>query len=335
MSTSIRRGRARAAIAALVLTLGVVGAGLAAGTPAQAQSNPYERGPAPTTASIEAERGPFAIAQTTVGAGNGFGGGTIYYPTDTSQGTFGAIALSPGFTGTQSALGWLGPRVASQGFVVFSIDTNSIFDQPGQRADQLQAALDYLVQSSSVRSRIDGSRLAVGGHSMGGGGSIEAARDNPALQAVVAFQPWHSSTSWSGVQVPTMIQGAENDSIAPVASHAEPFYESIPAASEKAYLEINNADHMVSTSPNVTTAKYTIAWLKRFVDNDTRYEQFLCPAPSGSTIQEYRHTCPHGGTTPPTTAPGGTTTTTVPSTTTTTTAPPPACQWWQWWCWFS
>jgi hypothetical protein len=39
---------------------------------------------------------------------------------------------------------------------------------------------------------------------------------------------------------------------------------------------------------------YSISWLKRFVDNDTRYEQFLCPAPRVSTtISEYRDTRPH------------------------------------------
>ena len=27
----------------------------------------------------------------------------------------------------------------------------------------------------------------------------------------------------------------------------------------------------------MTIAKYSISWLKRFIDNDTRYEQFLCP----------------------------------------------------------
>lgn len=45
--------------------------------------NPYARGPAPTRASVEAERGPFAISTEKVGAGQGFGGGTISYPTDT------------------------------------------------------------------------------------------------------------------------------------------------------------------------------------------------------------------------------------------------------------
>ena len=41
------------------------------------------------------------------------------------------------------------------------------------------------------------------------------------------------------------------------------------------------------------TGRMTVAWLKRFVDNDTRYEQFLCPGPSGSAVDEYRNTCPN------------------------------------------
>lgn len=90
-----------------------------------------------------------------------------------------------------------------------------------------------------------------------------------------------------------MIIGAENDTVAPVSSHSEPFYTSLTVAPEKAYLELNNAGHSAPTATNVTVAKYSISWLKRFIDNDTRYDQFLCPAPSGSAIQEYRATCPH------------------------------------------
>lgn len=332
MKTSVSQGRRRLAaiiVAALAVPMGLVAANIPA---AQAQDNPYERGPDPTVASIEAERGSFAVSQATVGGGNGFGGGTIYYPTSTAEGTFGALAISPGFTAGQSSIAWLGPRVASQGFVVITIDTNSRYDQPSSRADQLRAALDYLVSDSSVRSRIDPSRLAVAGHSMGGGGSIEAASDDPSIDAVVAYQPYHGQKNWSGVRTPTMIQGAENDSIAPVGSHSEPFYESIPASSEKAYLEINNEDHFVSNSPDTTTAKYTISWLKRFVDDDTRYEQFLCPAPSGPTIEEYRDTCPHGTGGPTPTSGPTTTGPTTTSPTTTTTQPEPECAWWDWWC---
>lgn len=258
-------------------------------------ANPYERGPAPTTAGIEAARGSFAIAQITVARSSvsGFGGGTIYYPTSTDEGTFGAVAAVPGFTASQSSVAWYGPRLASQGFVVITIDTLSTLDQPASRGTQLLAALDYLTTSSAVRTRIDATRLGVMGHSMGGGGSLAASRTRPSLQASIPLAPYHSTKNWSADTVPTLIIGAESDSVAPVASHAEPFYTSLPASSDKAYLELNNASHSAPTSTNVTIAKYSISWLKRFIDNDTRYEQFLCPAPSGPAIEEYRDTCPH------------------------------------------
>lgn len=274
------------AMAALAL-----GALVASPSPAGAQENPYERGPAPTSAALEAARGPFAVQQTTVGSQSGFNGGTIYYPTDTSEGDFGAIAVSPGFLSPQAAIGWSGPRVASHGFVVITINTNGLFDFPGARADQLQAALDWLVASSPVSDRIDGSRLGVAGHSMGGGGTLEAARDNPDMQAAVAWQPWHLA-NFSSMQTPSMIIGAQNDAVASVTSHAEPFYTQIPASAEKAYLELAGQGHGAGTQANVTQAKYTVAWFKRYIDNDARYEQFLCPAPSGPTIAEYRDTCP-------------------------------------------
>jgi dienelactone hydrolase len=303
------RNPVRHLLAAVTLTAALVtapaGPSLAAGSPLAAgpavaagsalAANPYERGPAPTVAGIEASRGSFAIAQLSVARSSvsGFGGGTVYYPTSTSAGTFGAVAVSPGFTASQSSVAWYGPRLASQGFVVITIDTLSVYDQPASRGTQLLAALDYLTRTSSVRTRIDATRLGVMGHSMGGGGSLSASRTRPQLQASIPLAPYHSTKNWSSNTVPTLIIGSENDTVAPVASHSEPFYTSLPSSSEKAYLELNNASHSAPTSANVTVAKYSISWLKRFIDNDTRYEQFLCPAPSGPAIQEYRDTCPH------------------------------------------
>jgi dienelactone hydrolase len=280
----------------LFVLLTMIAAVLVAPSAALAAANPYERGPAPTVASIEAARGPFAIEQTAVPASavRGFGGGTIYYPTSTTEGTFGAIAISPGFTGSQSSVAWYGPRLASQGFVVMTIDTLSGLDFPDSRGTQLLAALDYLVQTSSVRTRIDDTRLGVMGHSMGGGGSLRAAANRPALQAAIPLTGWHTTKSWPSVTVPTLVVGAESDTTAPVASHSEPFYQSLSATPDKAYLELNNAGHSAPTSANTTIAKYSVSWLKRFIDNDTRYEQFLCPPPAPSSlIEEYRHTCPH------------------------------------------
>lgn len=288
---AVTAGLASAPTAAVGVTAGPA---VRAVTATQAAS-PYERGPAPTTASIEAPLGPFAIAQVSVAASAtpGFGAATIYYPTDTSQGTFGAVAVAPGFTNTQSAVAWYGPRLASQGFVVITFDTQTPYDFPSARGDQLRAALDYLTTTSSVRTRIDAGRLAVMGYSMGGGGALEAAKDRPSLQAAIPLAGWNTDKTWPEVRTPTFVIGAQSDTVAPVRSHSIPFYDSLSSAPEKAYVELAGASHSAPTSPNTTIAKYSISWLKRYVDDDTRYEQFLCPGPqAGGAVSAARNTCP-------------------------------------------
>ncbi|GAA5111412.1 hypothetical protein GCM10025762_20480 [Haloechinothrix salitolerans] len=77
------RRRLRHGLAVLFAALVAVGTPAATGV-ATAQDNPYERGPDPTESSIEAPRGPFDVDETSVSSWvSGFGGGTIYYPTDT------------------------------------------------------------------------------------------------------------------------------------------------------------------------------------------------------------------------------------------------------------
>lgn len=273
--------RIKSVLAALVLAL--------IPATATAAANPYERGPAPTAASVEASRGTFAVTQASVARQSNFGGGTVYTPT--SDLTFGAVAVSPGFTATQSSVAHFGPRLASYGFVVITINTLSGFDDPDSRGRQLLAALDYVVRTNP---RVDASRLAVMGHSMGGGGALRAAATRPALQASIPMAGWHTTKSWPTVQVPTMVLGGQNDPTAPNSQHSTPFYNSMTAAPDKAFLELRGGDHSAPRSDNVTVRKYTLSWLKRFVDDDLRYDQFLCPAPAPNTlISAYRDTCPH------------------------------------------
>jgi hypothetical protein len=80
------------ALAALALVLAPATAS------AQAASNPFERGPPPTTQSIEAGRGPYATQDLQVSdlRTPGFGSAVITYPTTTADGTFGAVAIVPG-----------------------------------------------------------------------------------------------------------------------------------------------------------------------------------------------------------------------------------------------
>jgi hypothetical protein len=279
--------RIRKAVAVALIALGAVAA---TAMPAAA-ANPYERGPAPTAASIAATTGPFAVASVAVARGNGFGGGVIYYPTDTSQGTFGGVAISPGLNGTWAGIAWLGPRLASQGFVVFGIETNNLNDSPASRGTQLLAALDYLTGSSSVRTRVDAGRLAVAGHSMGGGGALDAALRRPALQAAIGNAPHLPSGSLANDRVPTLIYAMQNDTLV-TPSRLTSLYNTIPATTERAYIEVAGAGHNYIGQPSTTLARTMIPWLKIFVDNDTRYGQFLCPLSDQSGISQYRNSCP-------------------------------------------
>ncbi len=261
--------------------------------PVVAADNPYERGPNPTNSTIEATRGHYAVSSKTISSlsARGFGGGTIYYPNSTSDGTFGVVAISPGFTAAQSSISWLGPRIASQGFVVITIDTNSRLDQPASRGTQLLAALDQTIADTTVRSRIDSSRQAVIGHSMGGGGTLDAAKTRRSLQATIGLTPWNADKTWPEVTAASLVIGAQSDTVAPVSSHSIPFYNSLSNAERRAYLELRGASHFAPNTSNTTIAKYSISWLKRYVDNDTRYEQFINPGPSTgltSGVSDYR-----------------------------------------------
>ena len=287
-----------AALAAMAVVSAVVRT-----PPAVAAGNPYERGPDPTVAMVAASRGPFATAQLTVASGNGFGGGYIYYPTDTTQGTWGAVAIVPGYSALfANEEAWMGPWLASFGFVVIGIETISRSDGADARATQLLAALDYLAQRSAVRDRGDATRLAVMGHSAGGAGTMLAAEQRPSLKAAVGLAPGTpGSLSLSTAHEPTMVVGGQTDpTVTP--SYLDSLYATLPAATPSDFVQIAGADHLFFTHANNVEMKVLIPWLKIFVDDDTRYTQFLCPSladPSGISL--YRSKCPYvppGGASP-------------------------------------
>jgi len=264
----------------------------------EAAGETFRLGPDPTIESLEQQSGPFAIASVarTNAETPGFGAGTLWYPVDAGDGPFGAVAVLPGFTGNEASIRWYGPLLASHGFVVLTATTNGGLDQPPARATQFLAMLDYLASSANpVRHLVDPDRLAVIGHSMGGGGAIEATSRRPSIKASVPLTPWHTTKTWPNVQTPTLVLAAQNDTTATVASHARPLYNGLPDDLAKGYPEIRGAGHSVPTSGfNPLVARLTVSWIKRFVDDDLRYEQFHCPIPDDpATYSEYWSTCPY------------------------------------------
>jgi hypothetical protein len=248
---------------------------------AAAQSSPYAKGPDPTKASLEAAKGPFAVGKYTISGASGFGGGTVHYPT--ASGSYGLIAVAPPYLAQSSSIAWLGPRLASHGFVVVLIDVNSTLDFPESRSTQQLKAIDYALKqgrtsSSKVYNKIDPMRIGVSGHSMGGGATVLTARNKPAnIKAAFPLTPWSSDKNFSTLRVPTGYLACEDDTVATNTDHATAFYNSMPSDVPKAYYELKGQTHFCpqSTSNDPMIGKYAVAWFKRFVDEDTRYSQFL------------------------------------------------------------
>lgn len=262
---------------------------LAAPSTALAAENEFERGADPSVTSLQSTAGFFTVKRTAIsdGATPGFGTATVWAPSNAPAGeTFGGVAVVPGFTGTE--LTWLGPRLAAQGFVVITFNTTTLLDLPPARASQLLSALNYLKTSSPAKAQVDPNRLAVVGHSMGGGGALIAAQRQPALKAVVSLAGFEFAKTFSGITTPTLLVAGQNDFVASSASHSSQFYNSIPTTTPKAFALLKGADHYVYLNPNGAVATSSISWLKRYVDNDTRYTQFLTPKlvgpPSGSIL---------------------------------------------------
>ena len=213
-----------------------------------------------------------------------FGNGTIYYPQE-NPGTVGGVAIAPGFRERQSHIEWWGPRLASHGFAVLILDTNERGAMPDARGDALLAAVDVLRRESTrngspLFGRVATDRMAIMGHSMGGGGALLAANEHPdRIQAAIPFTPWEPRALFRDITAPTLVLAGRVDRIAGVDNHAWRHYQSIPESTPKAYLELEDGNHYIADTERgtdlETVGRYGIAWLKLYLDEDVRYERFI------------------------------------------------------------
>ena len=247
----------------------------------------YERGPDPTAALLDAT-GPYALGTYKISAADAkshnYGGATVYYPTGTTQ-TFGVVAMMPGFLAFQAVYETLVKKVASHGFIVINLDSLKSADQPNARALEMAGGLQHVVDLAKAgqvpyASVADVTRRAVMGNSMGGGAVLTGAVADKTLKAAVALQPWHTTKTFKGDAVPTLIVACEKDTIASNKAHSDVFYASLNPSLPRAEIEVTGASHLCSTflasSAQLTTAgKVSVAWLKRFLDDDMRYDAMV------------------------------------------------------------
>ena len=247
---------------------------------------------APSYQSL-AKPGAYEVASYTDSpAVSEYGAATIYYPANKTE-AFGGVAISPGFRETQENMDWWGPHLASHGFAVLTLDTNDVSDRPDVRATALMAAIKVLREENSrdgspLRGKIDPDKMAIMGHSMGGGGAFLAANEHSTqLKAAIPFTPWLPDGDFSKIGIPTLVLAGEIDRIAPMAVHAWPHYQTLSTSIPRAYVEFKGGNHFVANtdtegerlSPNIEVhdivGRLGVAWLKLYVDGDQRYMPFI------------------------------------------------------------
>lgn len=217
-----------------------------------------------------------------------FAAATVFYPLTLSFAPpIGAIVLVPGYRGLAENYEWWGPMLASFGYAVMIIDTNTPEDNMEARKQALVAAVQFLrnentESDSPIRGRIDTSKVAIMGHSLGGGASLHAAAEMAGeVGAVIPLLPYccelgqSFSADFSGLAVPTLIMATAEDTIAPPAGHARLLYDAIAASTSKVYMEFATGDHMMATSSGnemATMGRYALAFLKFHLDAQPQYE---------------------------------------------------------------
>jgi dienelactone hydrolase len=213
-----------------------------------------------------------------------FAAATIYYPVGTPE-PVGGIAIAPGFTEEQRHISWWGPRLASHGYAVLVLDTNDRRERPDARADALITGVTLLRaegrrQGSPLFGRIDPAKMAVMGHSMGGGGALLAANEHSdQIRAAIPFTPWEPDSDLAGIMAPTLVLAGEANGIAEVDEHAWRHFRLIPESTPKVYLEVANGDHYIADTTRgmdlATMGRYAIAWFRLYVDGDERYRDMI------------------------------------------------------------
>jgi dienelactone hydrolase len=238
----------------------------------------------PTTATASGQ-GKFAVKTYTNGYPDApeYADSTMHYP-DGLSGPLPAIAIVPGFLSAQSTIQKWGPFLASHGFIVLTIGTNSTSDLPDARAAALWGAIGTIKgentrEGSPIKGKVDVDRLGIGGWSMGGGGTLIAITAHPELKAAIAMCPWNPGLTYPMVKTPIIFLAAANDQLA--AGQSQPFYDSIPETTPKMLWERSNADHFENDPDNNMGAqgRYGLSWVKVFLEGDQRYKKFLLEKP--------------------------------------------------------
>jgi len=190
--------------------------------------------------------------------GTSFSSATVYHPASGGGSQLPSVVLVGGYACGEQVMAAWAPFYASHGIVAMTIGTCAPFrDKPPDRSRALvdaSAALqgEHHRAGSALEGRLDASRRAVQGYSLGGGAVQLAALADPTLRCAIAISP-HAGVPPSlpdelTASVPMLFLVGERDREAPSQAHSWPQY--YRTAAPKLIFEVAGGDHFVANGPS-------------------------------------------------------------------------------------
>jgi pimeloyl-ACP methyl ester carboxylesterase len=182
----------------------------------------------------------------------------IYYPADSpgesvpvALGNFPVIVFGHGFLMSWEAYQNFWSALVPDGYVICFPTTETGFSPSHENfgADIKFVAAQMQIEngsSSSIFFDKLSEKTALMGHSMGGGASFLAAKDNPAIHTLINFAAAETTPSAiaaaASVAAPTLMFSGSDDCVTPPAEHQIPMYNSL-AADCKTHISIIDGAH--------------------------------------------------------------------------------------------
>ncbi len=253
----------------------------------------------------------------------------IYYPTTTagtsvpvSFGQFPLIVFGHGFVMTWDAYQNIWDDLVPQGYIIAFPRTEGNFSPNHGEFGKDLAFLVTKMQSESATNSASlfynhiNLKSAIMGHSMGGGSSFLAAKNNTSITTMVSFAAANTTpssiTAAQNVSVPSLIFSGQNDCVAPANQHQTPMYDSLNSSC-KTFISIKGAAHCefannnfncsfgqstCTPAPTITraqqqdvTSDFLKLWLAYYLKDDCNAKTIFNDSLSASARINYQQAC--------------------------------------------
>ncbi|HEY8525025.1 MAG TPA: hypothetical protein VIL48_08690 [Acidimicrobiales bacterium] len=263
-----------------LLAAALIGAGLIVAAPAPAQAAPgapeapTQASGCPSVGTNFAGTGPFSVTTQSTSTN------TFYSPANLGSNgcTRHPVVLWGNGTGTSPQVydGFL-RHLASHGFIVAAANTSNA----GSGREMLQGLEQLRTWNSQAGNRFNGrvdlQNVGSTGHSQGGGGAINAAKD-PGVKTTAPLEPWSQNQSGLQDSDTAIFFAGQNDTIVPP-STVRARYTGVDIAA--AYAELAGATHFTAVGNVGGFRGPATAWFRWQLMGDTNARSLFVGADCG------------------------------------------------------